>query len=427
LRVAKANPEREGVMVEMEFGAYVGLDWGDQAHTAAVWDVGAQRRTEKRIEHTPAALHEWVAQLRSIGHGGRVAVAIEQSRGAVFDALSGYDFLTLYPINPRSAARYREAFRPSNAKDDPTDADSLLEMLRKHGESLRPFVADDACTRSLRLLTEDRRELVDQRTAHVQRLTDRLKAYFPQALTWAGGLTSVQACEFLEHWPTLDAIKRARPSTVRAFYRQHRHSEASIDQTLKAVRSAMDLHRDQPIITAAVMMVHSEVAQIRALTASITEYERQIAATFADHPDAPIFASFPGAGAQLAPRLAAAFGTNRDRYAGAVDMSTLSGIAPVLRRSGKSVIVQMRWACPKFMRQTFHEFARVSIGQSAWARAFYHQQRKRGHSRHQAIRTLAYRWIRVLHACWKNRTAYDEKKYLQQLARRGSPLAALAA
>jgi hypothetical protein len=87
----------------------------------------------------------------------------------------------------------------------------------------------------------------------------------------------------------------------------------------------------------------------------------------------------------------------------------------------------MRWACPRFLRQTFHEFARLSIGQSTWARAFYNQQRKRGHSHHQAIRTLAYRWIRILYACWKNRTPYDEAKYFQQLKRRGSPIAVAAA
>lgn len=414
-------------MAEEKFGAYVGLDWGDQFHAAAVWDARTEARTQERIEHTPAALHDWVGRLRCRYQSGQIAIAIEQSRGAVFDTLSGYEFLVLYPINPRSAARYREAFRPSNPKDDPTDAGSLLDMLCKHRDQLRPFVADDRCTRQLRLLTEDRRELVDQRTAHVQRLTERLKAYFPQALRWAGGLTSVQACEFLERWTTLDQIKSTRPCQVRAFYRRHRHSDAWIDPILSEIRLAVSLHSDPSITTAAVMLVRSEVAQIRVLSSSIAQYDRRISETFAEHPDAAIFGSFPGAGAQLAPRLAAAFGTNRDRYLSAVDMSTSSGIAPVLRRSGQSTVVQMRWACPKFLRQTFHEFARLSIGQSLWARAFYDQQRQRGHSHHQAIRALAYRWIRILFVCWKNRTAYDEKKYLEQLRRRGSPLRVPAA
>jgi transposase len=413
-------------MSEFEFGALVGLDWGDRSHQVAVWDEQRQTCTSERIEHTPAALREWIEALQARFGGTPIAVAIEQSRGAVFDALSGYPFLALYPINPRSAARYREAFHPSLSKDDPTDAASLLDLLRKHRNELRSFVPDDASTRLLRLLTEDRRELVDQRTQHVQRVTDRLKTYYPQALRWAGALITAQACDFLDRWPTLQAIQTAGPSTVRAFYQRHHHPAAWIDQRLAQIRAEVAFHHDQVIIDTAVLLIGSEIAQIRALNASIATYDEKISSAFAAHQDAPIFASFPGAGQQLAPRLAAAFGTDRNRFQSAVNLATRSGIAPVLRRSGKTATVHMRWACPKFLRQTFHEYARVSIGYSVWARAFYKQLRARGHSYHAAIRTLAYRWIRVLYACWKNHTAYDESRYLQQLAMRGSTLAIAA-
>lgn len=410
-------------MSEFEFKALVGLDWGDTSHEVAVWDEQRQTQTSERVEHTPAALRAWIAALHARFGGAPVAVAIEQSRGAVFDALSGYAFVTLYPINPRSAARYREAFHPSLAKDDPTDAASLLDLLRKHRTELRPFVPDDASTRLLRLLTEDRRELVDQRTQHVQRMTGRLKTYYPQALRWAGALTTAQACDFLERWPTLQAIQRTRPSAIRAFYQRHHHAAAWIDQRLAEIRAEVAFHDDQVITETAVLLIQSELAQIRALNASIVAYDDRIASVFAAHQDASIFESFPGAGEQLAPRLAAAFGTDRARFDSAVDVATRSGIAPVLRRSGKTATVHMRWACPKFLRQTFHEYARVSIGHSVWARAFYTQQRARGHGHHEAVRTLAYRWIRILYACWNNRTIYDESRYLQQLARRGSTLA----
>jgi len=414
-------------MSEFEFGVLVGLDWGDSAHEVALWDEQRQALTSERVEHTPTALRAWIEALRARVGGARIAVAIEQSRGAVFDALSGYAFVTLYPINPRSAARYREAFHPSHSKDDPTDAASLLDLLRKHRNELRPFVPDDASTRRLRLLTEDRRELVDQRTQHVQRVTDRLKTYYPQALRWAGELITAQACDFLDRWPTLQAIQKARSSAIREFYRRHHHAAAWIDQRLAEIRVAVAFHDDPVITDAAVQLIGSEVAQIRALNASIATYDQKISSAFAAHEDASIFTSFPGAGEQLAPRLAAAFGTDRNRFDGAVSVATRYGIAPVLRRSGKTATVHMRWACPKFLRQTFHEYARVSIGQSTWARAFYKQQRARGHGHHEAIRTLAYRWIRILYACWKSRKPYDEDRYLQQLAKRGSPLATAAA
>jgi transposase len=406
-----------------EIGAYVGIDWGDRRQSVVVWDVAGGAIEEGSIEQTAEALHDWAAGLGRRYAGQRVAVAIEQARGAVFDVLLGYEFLKLYPINPRSAARYREAFRPSNPKDDPTDAASLLDMLLKHGEQLRPFIADDAETRTLRLLCEDRRALVDERTAHIQRLQDRLKTYFPQGLEWAGGLDTLQACEFLERWPSLAAVQSEEPEAIRTFYRQHAHGKAWSEQKIEQIRSAVPLMRDQAVITAAVLMVRSEVAQLRALRTAIGEYDRQIAALFSEHQDSAIFRSFPGAGRQLAPRLAVAFGSVRDRYARAVEVAERSGIAPVVRRSGKSTVIKMRWAAPAFMRQTFHEFARLSIGRSSWAAAFYCRQREAGHGRHAAIRALAYRWIRIMYRCWKDRRPYDEARYLAQLAERGSPLA----
>ncbi len=74
------------------------------------------------------------------------------------------------------------------------------------------------------------------------------------------------------------------------------------------------------------------------------------------------------------------------------------------------------------MRQSFHQFAAFSIRQSVWARAYYEQQRARGKRHHCAVRSLAFKWIRILFRCRQERTPYNEQIYLQALARRGSPL-----
>ena len=127
----------------------------------------------------------------------------------------------------------------------------------------------------------------------------------------------------------------------------------------------------------------------------------------------------------LAPRLLAAFGSQRERYASAEEVQTYSGIAPVMKRSGKKKWVHFRWACPKFLRQSFHEWAGHSIAHSQWARRYYQQQRERGKGHHAAVRGLAFKWIRIVFRCWKDRAAYDESRYLMTLAKRNSPLAAV--
>ena len=125
--------------------------------------------------------------------------------------------------------------------------------------------------------------------------------------------------------------------------------------------------------------------------------------------------SFPGAGPALTPRLIAAMGSQRGRYETAHEIECYSGIAPVVASSGQQRWVHWRWACPKFLRQTFHEWALHSIAYSQWAREYYEQQRAKGKRRNTAIRSLAFKWIRILFRCWKERTPYDEAVYQRAL------------
>lgn len=172
------------------------------------------------------------------------------------------------------------------------------------------------------------------------------------------------------------------------------------------------------------MKVRALVTQISLLTESIELYDQKIASLFDQHDDSTLFGSFPGAGPSLAPRLLAAFGSDRGRFEFAAEMQQLSGIAPVTEKSGTGIWIHWRLACAKFLRQTFQEFAGCSILQSDWARAYYDQLRKRGKSHHAALRALAFKWIRVIFRCWKTRTPYDEALYCKTLKLRRSPLAA---
>jgi transposase len=117
-----------------------------------------------------------------------------------------------------------------------------------------------------------------------------------------------------------------------------------------------------------------------------------------------------------------AFGEERQRFGSAQDLLRYSGIAPVKESSGQKSWVHWRWSCPKFLRQTFVEWALQTCKHSFWAEAFYQMQRQKGKTHQGAIRALAFKWIRIVFRCWQEREPYDEVKYLMALKRKGSPL-----
>lgn len=314
----------------------------------------------------------------------------------------------LYPINPQMAAKFRKAFYPSGAKTDPLDAELLLQILFQHRDRLKAWQSDEPVTRQLQLLVEARRRFVADRVRLSNRLENALKSYFPQALPLVGqSLTTPMACAFLQKWPTLEAAQKAGPQCLRRFYyRQHSRAEELIEQRLQLLAQAKPLTPDAAVVTAQSLLVRSVARELAALPAILTEYDRQIAALFAAHADHGIWDSFPGAGAALAPRLAAAWGTQRDRFESSYAMAAYSGIAPVKQASGRSVWIHMRWACPKFLRQTFHELARTSLAFCVWAQCYYQMQLQRGKGRHAAFRALAFKWQRIMWRCWQDRVPY---------------------
>lgn len=411
-----------------QFVAWVGLDWADNEHKISMCDVATGQVEDSVLKHSSESLQQWLAQLRKRYVGKKVAVILEQSRGGLLYALMSCDFIVLYPVNPQSLASYRKALYPSGAKDDPVDAALLREMVQKNPRRFRQWIPDDPDTRSLKLLAEGRRNLVKQMTRLTNQLTSQLKTFYPQALEWAGELNSVQACDFLEAWPTLEAVQQARPARLRKFYlRYGRPRTETINKRIEQIKEATPLTTDLAAVLAGSTMVRSIAMQIRPLIAAIENYDDEIRRLFQQHPDRLIFESLPGAGAVFAPRLLAAFGADRERWTSAAEIQKLSGIAPVTERSGKQLSIHWRLGCPKFVRQTFHEFAGSSIQWCNWAKAYYQHMRDRGQKHHTAVRALAYKWIRILFACWKTRKPYDNEIFLRSLAKRGSPLSQRAA
>ena len=414
---------------EIEFAAFTGIDWADQTLAWAL-ELPTHCGVEHGdLAHTPEALEAWAAEVAHRFGGQPIAVAVEQSRGALLFMLTKYAHFVLFPVHPATLASYRKGFRPSGAKSDPSDADLLVDLLVHHREKLRRLNPDSEQTRTLQFLVEGRRKFVNDKTRYSNRLTAYLKIYFPQALHWFFEVTSQIAGDFLERWPTLRHAQKARPETLRQFFRQHNSSRSdSIERRVQEIRNAVPATQDAAVIDSCSTAVLAWVRMLRELRETIASYDQKIETLARQHPDFAIVDSLPEVGPALAPRLIAALGTQRDRYASASELQCYSGIAPVLATSGKQHWVHWRWACPKFLRQTFHEWAVHSLSCSAWAKAYYDQQRGTGKPRNTVVRALAFKWIRILFRCWKDRKPYCEEIYCQalhrrkQLAARSSPV-----
>jgi transposase len=414
---------------EPEWAAFAAIDWADQKNFWRLVPAGSQRQEQGELENTPEAVEAWAASLQQRFGGRPIAVCLEQSRGALVYMLTKYPHLVLFPVHPTTAARYRETFAVSGAKSDPSDTASLLDLLQRHRERLRQLQPDTQETRLLHFLVEERRQTVDEKTRQSNRLTDCLKLYFPQILHWFDDVTSPLVGDLLERWPRLEQLQRAHPGTLRKFFHQHNcRSEELIAERIAAIYQAIPATKDEAVLEAGAVMARGLVALLTTLRSNIAVFDKRIAELVASHPDSALFASLPGAGPVLVPRLIVAFGTDRDRYQSAYEMQCYSGIAPVKQASGKTEWVHIRFACPKFLRQTFHEFAGHSIGQSEWAKAYYeHLRNDEKKSHHAAVRSLAFKWIRIIFRCWKDGKPYDKEVYQKSLRRRGSLLGAALA
>jgi transposase len=405
------------------FAAFLGLDWSDGKHDVCLQVAGAAQRETLLVEHSPEAIDDWARGLRKRFGGKPVAIALELAQGPIVYALRKYDFIVLFPLNPATLAKYRDVFTHSGAKDDPTDAQLALELLLKYPEKLRPLNPQSTAMRALEQLVEMRRRLVDDQTRITNRLTSALKNYFPQPLQWFEDKDSLLFCDFLERWPTLKAARQARRATLERFFHEHNVRQPQlIERRIEAIKNARALTNDEGVIEPFALLVKALVEQLRATIHAVESFDREIAARAPAHPDFQIFDSLPAAGPVFAPRLLTAFGEQRERYPSAADLQRYAGVAPVTERSGNSKWVHWRWSCPTFLRQTFVEWAALTIPRSFWASAFYRKQRAAGKTHQAALRALAYKWIRIVHRCWQTRQSYDEARYLNALKTRGSSL-----
>ena len=397
---------------------FCGFDWARSKHQAVVVDPHGRIVLSLCFDDDAEG---WAAFRGKVAAFGCLGVAIETNCGPAVERLLDMG-LTLYPLNPKAAERYRDRKAPAGAKDDALDAWSIADGLRTDGHGWRPLRPQDPLTTELRLLCRDEVALIEQRTALVNQLRAALHEYYPAVLDAFDDWTHEGPWRFVIAFPDPEALVRAGRRKQERFLHAHKlYRPQTAEQRLATFAAAIAFASPNPAVTRAKTLLAITLAkQLCALESQLREYRARITKLFDDHPDHDCFGSLPGAGAKLAPRLLSELGADRAVFATAEALQGYAGTAPVTRQSGRSRVVTVRRACNKTLRATVHLWADLSRKGCVWAEVYYQKKKAEGMTHAAALRCLGQRWVKILWTMWRNRTAYDEATHTRNQVRHGS-------
>ena len=374
------------------------------------------------FKQDPAEIEKTISRWRKLHPDATFAIAIEATKGALINALIEYDDLEIYPINPAALASYRKAFAHGGGKNDPTDAMLIAQYLKHYQDQLRPLRHDSPLTRELADLSRNRRRLVDQRADLANELTAVIKQYYPAVLQLGAAKAYANfVLRLVINYPTLADAQKAGKTRLRKFF-YGLGLKANTEQRIETLIDAKPLCRDEVVLRSSARRAVALCELLQTLSRQIRRHETELKQLLPQHADLAVVAGLPNAAAFTQARMIGVLGDDRSRYPTVECLQAATGIAPVTIQSGKMKLVRCRWASPKFSKQTFHEYAGQSIGASRWATAFYNLQLSRNKSPQAAKRSLAFKWQRIIHACWLSGEAYDEDRYIERLKATGSPL-----
>jgi transposase len=392
---------------------FAGIDWADDHHDAVVLTDQGQLLGALRVPHTAEGLDHLTRFLRggasTSGAAEPVICLVETQHGLLITALLEAGF-TVCPVNPLAVGRLRP---PSGVKTDALDARLLARLGRNDWPALRVLQPDGPLLQELKTLTRDLEGLLREQTRLVNQLTACLKASYPAALRCFDGLTRQVTVAFLQAFPTPEAAAAASLDQLTQVLAQghYPHPRQKAEQ-LAALLQAPQLHALPGVARAKARLMAALRAQLAVLTTQVAAFDQAIQQLFAQHADSAVFASLPGAGRRLAPRLLAEWGEDRTRYASAASVRALAGTAPVLFQSGAFRGVRRRRACVNAWRQALYHFAWESVLCEPWAKAYSQRKRAQGKTYAMALRAVANQWVRIIYAMWQARQPYQRAIFL---------------
>lgn len=389
----------------------VGIDWARSKHDLAIMDEAGHVTQRMQVPHDAEGMQQIAAVIAEHEtRASEVRIAIEMHDGALLAWLLGQGY-TVYGINPKSAQRARDRYRPAGGKDDASDAFILADMLRTDRGSLRPIQPGSAATLELRSLVELRASRVHERTALFHRLRARLEEWCPDLSRLCDDFNRIWQRRLLQRHPLQQDLHAVHGRTIHAFVRQHRLGPDTADR-IHAVRQATPMPIPEAMMTSLRLDIMHLLAQIELLTQAVAELDEQIQQKLDEHPDAQVFDSLPVKGTNTIATLLAGFGEDRENSPGHRQLAAAWGVAPLTIQSGKHRSVRRRHAADQTLNQSLMHFAfNTAFTAGCWASDFYQRKRAEGKAHYTALRCLAQRWLKILHRMWLDRVPYDEQHH----------------
>ncbi len=396
---------------------FAGVDWATEAHHVFVVGSDGSKRAERIFRHSGKGLAEmadWIAA--KCGGGADIPVAIEVPHGPVVESLLDRGF-AVYSINPKQLDRFRDRFSPAGAKDDSLDARVLADALRTDLRHFRRIDPVDPAVIELRAWSRISEDLTRERTRLSSRVREQLWRYYPQLLEAVG---SVADAWFLDLWakvPTPAKARRVQRRTLESLLKRHRIRRITADQLFEILR-APAIAVAPGTTEAAVAHIRNASERLRLVHRQLADAKREIARlinVLADEDsgsdqtggqrDVTVLSSLPGVGQTVLATLLAEAPqalARRDYKA----LRCMCGVAPVTRRSGKSLLVVRRRSAHARLRDAVYHWARSAVQVDPVSKAKYAALRARGHTHARALRSVADRLLGVACAMLRTQTCY---------------------
>ena len=400
---------------------YIGIDWSETKHDVCILNQHGAILQEFVIEQTPAGCILLAQQIEQYQTEPALCfIAIETNYHLLLDFLLSRKY-TIFILPPNMVASSRGRFGSSGRRNDRSDAHLIADICRTDQQRLTPWQRDGRQINQMKAILR----LIDDLTQSTTRYSNRLRSILLRAYPVAQGLfhdlTTQIALRFLITYPTQTQAQSLSLAAFSSFCRQHRYSHPN-----RIAKRYAHLHQEMTVPEQAVQQAEqTSIGGLATCLLTFVQQKRQaikqVQMLFVAHPDQAIFASIPGAGELLAPKLLVMFGPHRSRYPRPANIQALAGTCPITVQSGKKKVVRFRRGCNYEFRHTAHSLAVTSVAQSAWAATYFQQARARGLSRSQAYRCLANRWLAIIWTLWQRNETYNETYHLQQVQRHRRP------